>query len=113
MSTKEKIAAKYLMLETRYRNCQERMFDGGTTGKFDISKVDEYHFEEYPDSFGNSIWFEVINHDLYELKQELHIWESLWTERGGKYIIKEVNKIVNQLNIKVNYDYGRRSKKTS
>lgn len=113
MSPKEKIAAKYLMLETRYRNCQERTFDGGTTGKFDISKVNQYRFEEYSDSFEPSIWFEVFRHTLDELKYELRIWESLWTERGGKHIIKEVNKIVNQLNIKVNYDYGRRSKKTS
>lgn len=103
MSPKEKIAAKYLMLETRYRNCQERTFDGGTTGKFDISKVDDYHFEEYPDSFGNSIWFEVIRHTLDELKYELEIWKSLWTDKGGNHIIKQVNKIANTLDIKIKY----------
>ena len=103
MTSKEKIAAKYLMLETRYRHCQEHGFDGKPTGKFDISKVDEYHFEEYPDSFANSIWFEVVRYTFYELKQELHIWESLWIEKNGKHIIKQVNKIANTLDIKIKY----------
>ena len=103
MSPKEKIAAKYLMLETRYRHCQEFGFDCKPTGKFDISKVDEYHFEEYPDSFANSIWFEVIRHTLDELKEELKLWEIAWSDKNGKHIIKQVNKIVNTLNIKIEY----------
>ena len=103
MTPKEKIAAKYLMLETRYRHCQKHEFNGKPTDKFDISKVDEYHFEEYPDSFANGIWFEVIRYTFDELKQELHIWESLWTDKNGKHIIKQVNKIANTLNIKIKY----------
>jgi len=100
MTPKEKIAAKYLMLETRYRNCQEHGFDGKPTGKFDISKVDNYHIEDHELSFPIHIWYEVTRHTLDELKDELQIFESLWIDKNGEHIIKQVNKIVNTLNIK-------------